>query len=266
MCEAQPINTGAILAIHALLSGVLDGKIRELRHLNIPVIDYGLIQGTVRGVERLVLVMNWRRNEDKPEKWRTYEQNPDIHEWIYFKLKDGTTWYLDLTAEQFGETALLVSASPKVVHTVPSNNSYAPANAPSNISSPILFCPSESAKNRYIPSASIDRAAIAKRMRIAERTSEVTLKKIVDTASRPDASEKDLARCAGTAIIRIYRHSFRRKLEKHFLPLLMNDAVFIKNIEISNERHPSHIKRYLHIMAREIDEVGQTKQLKTKKL
>ena len=78
MCEAQPINTGAILAIHALLSGVLDGKIRELRHLNIPVIDYGLIQGTVRGVERLVLVMSGdemrtsRKSGEPTNKIRTF--------------------------------------------------------------------------------------------------------------------------------------------------------------------------------------------------
>jgi len=217
MCESQPINTGAILAIHALVSGVLDGKMRELRHMGVPVVDYGLIQGTVRGVERLVLVMDWKRNENSPEKWRTYEQNPDVHEWIYIKLRDGSTWFLDLTAEQFGETPLLVPASPKVVHSVPSNNAYAPANAPSNISSPILFCPSESAKNRYIPSASIDKSEISKRTRIAERTSDMALKKIVQAASRPDASQLDLARYVGTAIIRIYRHSFRRKLEKHFI-------------------------------------------------
>eukprot|EP00939_MAST-03C_sp_MAST-3C-sp1_P003366 g3366.t1 len=214
MCEAQPINTSAVLAMHALLSGAIDGRTRQLYHFGSRVVDYGLCLGSVRGVEKLVLVMNWKKQSD-PSKWTTFAQNPDRHEWIYLKLDDGTTWYLDLSAEQFGETPLLVPHSPKVVHSVPGNSEFAPANAPANVSSPVLLCPATSA-SRYGLAQSIDKAQIAKRMQLAERTSEDALKRIVEAGTRPGATPKDLERMAATAIIRLYRHSYRRKLRKHF--------------------------------------------------
>lgn len=223
MYDGNAVNTAALLALHSLLYHSVEKNTKKvnmpvrLLHRGKEVVDYGLCCGYLKGIEQLVLVSSW---EGIPEsKWEMEKQNLEQHEWIYFRLNSGQIYFLDFSAEQFGETPLLIPHAKNVddfVHCISSANKFAPAGAPANISVPILFCKAEAAKVRYEIERNIDKTAIAMRVRIAENASEDSLQIKVEKNMNLEEEVKLARKMSAVHIIKLFLQSFKPKLIQSF--------------------------------------------------
>ena len=205
---ASALHTAAATAVHALVSGAWDGRARTVRHNGARIVVYGLSLGDVTDrTQQLVLV--WPGDTEA----QTHPRKD--HTWMFFEDEHGRRLLLDLTAALWAtDTRSLCECSPgaDTIFAVPVSAGSAPSCVPSHSSSPVLFCPEDSATAYKQVRKRVRSEQLGPRVRIAERAD---VPQLLDEMGA-GLSVRDPPRANAVSTVVLYRNCLKPHLLKAF--------------------------------------------------